>query len=165
MATTWHKFKGWFMAITAFIACPCHLPLTLPLLIGLLGGTAAGAWIANNTTLIYGAAGVYFLVGGFLALRWLTSPAPEPARGKKEPIEVILVSSARCASCQQADRLWRDLQARHGFRYRRVDIASGKGHSLAAKHNVLTTPTTIIDGRVAFRDVPDRLRATLAVRR
>ena len=38
MSATWHKLKSWIAGITALIACPCHLPLTLPLLIGLAGG-------------------------------------------------------------------------------------------------------------------------------
>lgn len=71
----WLRIKGWIMAVTAFIACPCHLPITLPLAIGLTAGTAIGAWMASNTLLIYAVATVYFLGGGALAYKWLTKDA------------------------------------------------------------------------------------------
>lgn len=54
---------GWVLAVTAFVACPCHLPLTLPLLIGLLSGTAVGGFVAANTGWVYGLATGYFIVG------------------------------------------------------------------------------------------------------
>lgn len=57
---------GWFFAVTGFLACPCHLVVTLPLAIGLLGGTALGGWIAAHQGAIALAAGVYF--AGALAL-------------------------------------------------------------------------------------------------
>ena len=54
---------GGVLAVTGFIACPCHLPFTLPLLIGVLGGTGIGAGIAANVSLIYGIATAYFVLG------------------------------------------------------------------------------------------------------
>lgn len=61
------KAGGYVLGITAFLSCPCHLPLTLPLLITLLGSTAWGAFLSENATLIYGLAAAYFvfaLLGG-----------------------------------------------------------------------------------------------------
>ena len=54
---------GGVLAVTGFIACPCHLPFTLPLLIGVLGGTGIGAGIAANVSMIYVIATGYFVIG------------------------------------------------------------------------------------------------------
>jgi len=67
----WHTIKGYAAGVVAFVACPCHLPLTLPLILALTAGTAVGGWLAANTTLIYLAATVLFLGGLLLAGKWL----------------------------------------------------------------------------------------------
>ena len=59
---------GGTLAVTGFIACPCHLPFTLPLLLGLLGGTGLGSFIGANTSLIYGVFTGYFIAGIGLGL-------------------------------------------------------------------------------------------------
>ncbi len=73
------KVIGAALTVTGFLACPCHLLITLPLLAGLLGGTAAGAFLAANTGVVMLAASAYF-VGG-LGLGWylLTRPSPRPS--------------------------------------------------------------------------------------
>lgn len=53
---------GYLLTATALIACPCHLPFTLPLALGLLGGTAFGAALGANTWLVVTGATVYFVV-------------------------------------------------------------------------------------------------------
>lgn len=75
------KIGGYALAVTAFAACPCHLPLTLPLLMVLLGGTSWGAFMAQNGALVYGLAGAYF-VFGLLAGIWLLGKEGK-ARGAK----------------------------------------------------------------------------------
>jgi len=62
------KVWGGVLLVTGFIACPCHLIITLPLVLGLLAGTGVGAILATNTVLVYGVAGVYFIVA--LAAGW-----------------------------------------------------------------------------------------------
>ena len=57
------------LAITGLVACPCHLPLTLPLLLALLGGTGAAAFITTHLGLLYGLAAAYFIAS--LAGAWL----------------------------------------------------------------------------------------------
>lgn len=59
---------GGVLAVTGFIACPCHLVITLPLILGLLAGTGFGAILAANTGFVYGIAGSYFIVA--LAASW-----------------------------------------------------------------------------------------------
>ena len=58
-----NKAWGGFLSVTGFLACPCHLPFSLPLALGVLGGTGVGGLIAANTGLIYGVATAYFIVG------------------------------------------------------------------------------------------------------
>jgi mercuric ion transport protein len=71
---------GALLAVTAFLACPCHLVITLPLLVGIFGGTAVGAFLAANSGLVVLMAVVYFLVG--LGSGWylLTRERPRPGR-------------------------------------------------------------------------------------
>ena len=54
---------GGFLGVTGFLACPCHLPLTLPLVLSVLGGTGIGSYIGANQGLVYGIFTGY-LVGG-----------------------------------------------------------------------------------------------------
>lgn len=61
------KLTGYVLVVTAFLACPCHLLLTLPVAVAVLGGTAWGIFLSENTVLIYGLATAYFvfaLLGG-----------------------------------------------------------------------------------------------------
>lgn len=65
------RILGSLLAGTALLACPCHLPLTLPLLLAVLGGGSLGTVLTANTGLIVAAGGLYFvgaLVAGFVLL-------------------------------------------------------------------------------------------------
>ena len=62
------KAWGGVLVVTGFIACPCHLIITLPIVIGLMAGTGAGALLAANTGLVYAIAGGYFVAA--LAAGW-----------------------------------------------------------------------------------------------
>jgi len=72
------KIKAYIAGIVAFIACPCHLPLTLPLLISLTAGTAFGAWLVQNTILVGVISTVAFIGGLALAFKWFAQPAACP---------------------------------------------------------------------------------------
>ena len=72
------KIKASVAGVVAFIACPCHLPLTLPLLISLTARTAFGAWLAQNIVLVGVIATVAFIGGLALAFKWFTQPACPP---------------------------------------------------------------------------------------
>jgi len=52
---------GILLTVTGFLACPCHLIITLPLLISLLAGTALGSFLSHNTGLVTTFAGIYFV--------------------------------------------------------------------------------------------------------
>ncbi len=53
--------KKGFLLVTGFLTCPCHLPFLLSALAALLGGTAIGAFIAENTGLLIALASIYFI--------------------------------------------------------------------------------------------------------
>lgn len=74
------RAAGAALAVTGFLACPCHLAITLPLLVSLFGGTAVGAFLTANTGLIALAATAYFIGG--LGLGWylLTREKPRAAK-------------------------------------------------------------------------------------
>jgi len=78
MLRIWHTIKGSVAGIVAFIACPCHLPITLPLLISLTAGTAFSAWLASNTLLVGVISTVVFFGGAALALKWFSQPYCPP---------------------------------------------------------------------------------------
>jgi len=67
----WQNIHGFVAGAVALMACPCHLPLTLPLLLALTAGTAVGGWLANNTAVVYITSFVLFIGGLLLAGRWL----------------------------------------------------------------------------------------------
>ncbi len=82
------RIGGIALTVTGFLACPCHLIITLPLLISLLAGTAAGSFLSRNTGLVYTGAGIYFVVALALGTLFLFGPA----RGKRE-------MDAACPTC------------------------------------------------------------------
>lgn len=57
-----NKAWGGFLAVTGFLACPCHFPLTLPLALAVLAGTGMGSFIGTHSGLIYGLATGYFIL-------------------------------------------------------------------------------------------------------
>jgi mercuric ion transport protein len=97
------RIGGVALTVTGFLACPCHLIITLPLLISLLAGTALGSFLSRNTGLVYTGAGIYFVVALALGAWFLFGPA----RGKREvdnacptcvPVEALEPSRERDAS-------------------------------------------------------------------
>ena len=70
------------LTVTGFLACPCHLIITLPLLISLLAGTALGSFLSHNTGLVYTGAGIYFVVALALGATFLFGPKRQSAQGK-----------------------------------------------------------------------------------
>ncbi len=56
------RIGGVVLTVTGFLACPCHLIITLPLLASLLAGTALGSFLTHNTGLVYAFASIYFVV-------------------------------------------------------------------------------------------------------
>ncbi len=75
------KIAGYLFAVTALIACPCHLILLLPAVLGILGGTAIGVALTAHTGLLLAAVTVYF-VGALAAAIYLLN---RPSRDEEFP--------------------------------------------------------------------------------
>lgn len=69
--------KGAVGGLVALVACPCHLPVTLPAILLMTGGTAFGAWLAANQWSIWTASVVLFAGGLALAVFWFGRTRPE----------------------------------------------------------------------------------------
>ena len=158
--------KGYLMGGIALIACPCHLPITLPILVALTAGTAFSTWLSNNFFTIAGVLTVVFVGSLVLSFRWIGKPSSAAPVKRSEPAqEVVLVTSRSCKDCNVAANLWNELATSNKFRFDKIDIMSSEGRRLAARHNILATPTTLLDGRVAFHGIPKKHLAKAAVRR
>ncbi len=75
----WHRIGGFLAAGLALIACPCHLVLTLPLLLSVTAGTAVGAFLEQNFYVVIAVSIIVFFGGLILAVRWLGSGVSEDA--------------------------------------------------------------------------------------
>ena len=79
---------GVVLTVTGFLACPCHLIITLSRLPSLLAGTALGSFLSRHTGLVYTGAGIYFVVALALGAWFLFGPR----RGNRE-------MDATCPAC------------------------------------------------------------------
>ena len=187
MNDLWFKARGYLAAGIALVVCPCHLVVTLPLLLSLTAGTALGAFLQQNSWWLLGASIVLFIGSLFLAAQWLGQPTPtsetRSRRPRRERVpalaqhvgngslaatshgrpKVTLVYGPSCPTCPQAQTVWRELQGQAGFDYEEVDITTQQGRDLAATYGIMSTPVTLINGKVAFRGTPalDEARAAI----
>jgi mercuric ion transport protein len=74
------RIGGVVLTVTGFLVCPCHLIVTLPLLISLLAGTALGSFLSRNTGLVTIFAGIYFVVALALVGAWFLFGPQRPRR-------------------------------------------------------------------------------------
>ncbi len=77
MINRWHAIKGYFAGALALVACPCHLPLTFPLLLSFTAGTALGTWLQGKFGLLFGILTIIFVTGLGLAIWWLRNDNKE----------------------------------------------------------------------------------------
>ncbi len=82
---------SWFLVTTGIAACPCHFPITLPIVVGALGGAGLGGFIAANTGLVYGVGSAYFMIGIGLSLYLLN----RRSASARTPGDLPLASRAR----------------------------------------------------------------------
>ena len=50
----------WALIATGFAACPCHFPITLPILAALFSGTTVGVILSEQTGLLFLIGTIYF---------------------------------------------------------------------------------------------------------
>lgn len=159
-----NEIKGWAAVVIGFIVCPCHLPITLPIALSLTAGTAIGAWLTNNTALIWVLFTLLFLGGLAIGFHWLTREEDDAQNLGRGPKTVLVLTSQTCSSCEETASLWRALQPKYKFRLQVLDINTRQGRRLAGEKNILSTPATLINGKVKFRGLPSADRAEAAVR-
>ncbi len=84
--TIWNRIWGFLAAGVALITCPCHLVLTLPLLLSVTAGTAVGAFLEKNYYIVIAVSIIVFIGGLILAVRWLGSGVSEDtANSSRQP--------------------------------------------------------------------------------
>ena len=100
MLKIWHVIRSLVAGAVAIITCPCHLPITLPLLISLTAGTAFSAWLAapGDTLLVGVIATAVFSGGMVLAFKWMGEA--ETANSPTGLSRAVSPSTA-CPSCQE----------------------------------------------------------------
>lgn len=67
-----HYLKKVRIGVSGFVAlvsCPCHLPVTLPIILTITAGTSLGIWIANNTGIVAIISSAIFAGSLFLTFR------------------------------------------------------------------------------------------------
>ena len=73
---------------------------------------------------------------------------------------VLVVSSKRlkagCPTCEATKKFWKMLGEKHKFGYQEIDIDTKEGREFAERQSILSAPTTVIDGEVAFVGLPNR---------
>lgn len=72
---------------------------------------------------------------------------------------VTLLTAKWCTKCPTAKNMWRDLQKEYKFDYKEIDVSSEEGKKLRERFDIYSVPTTIINNRVVFVDVPDKNKA------
>ncbi|MCI0710772.1 MAG: hypothetical protein L0154_11480 [Chloroflexi bacterium] len=49
MAQHWNKLPIGVSGFIALVSCPCHLPVTLPIILTITAGTSLSVWISSHT--------------------------------------------------------------------------------------------------------------------
>ncbi len=98
----WYRVRGYLAAGLALITCPCHLLLTLPLLLSVTAGTSMGVYLKQNTGVVVVVSLIAFIGGLVLAVRWLGSHKSEDAVSSRKQSRAQLNRLTQAGSLQQA---------------------------------------------------------------
>jgi hypothetical protein len=74
----WRRFGGAILAASAVLVSPCCLPITIPVALVALGGTAFGAWMITHEAVIVVVSTVYFFVVVALGAWWAMTRYSSP---------------------------------------------------------------------------------------
>lgn len=96
------KLSGYLLVATGFLACPCHLVLTLPLALALLGGTAIGGFLTQNSGLIVGVFSAYFLGALALGLLLINHKSRTRPQGRSVSLSATGPREKPATLCEQA---------------------------------------------------------------
>ena len=97
----WNRIRGYVATGVVLILCPCHLVLTLPLLLSLTAGTAAGAFLEKNYYAVIAVSIIVFFGGLILAVRWLGSGVSEDAGNSSRKPRMLMNRPLHDRSSQQ----------------------------------------------------------------
>ena len=73
MMGIWQHVRGYVAGVVALVACPCHIPLTLPIVLSLTAGTAVGVFLERYSGWVYAFSAALFVGGLILAAYWMGS--------------------------------------------------------------------------------------------
>ncbi|HEX9627386.1 MAG TPA: thioredoxin family protein [Acidiferrobacterales bacterium] len=74
-------------------------------------------------------------------------------------MQVTLMVSDWCASCDQAEKVWREVAAERGIDLAVVGLAQPEGRALAARLKLKTIPAVLVDGSLKAIGVQTRQQA------
>jgi mercuric ion transport protein len=145
MVQIWRSTRGFVAGVVAFVTCPCHLPITLPLLIAFTSGTVFGTWLADerNIMIMGGISTIIFIGGLALAFKWINEVGPSLPDHQAGRLQITSLTPLDCASCEEA-KAGRP-QADEGVDYEKVGVNSSRRGDVAATHDIFTTPVTVMD--------------------
>ena len=75
-----HRGRGiakWALLVTGFVVCPCHYPITLPILAALFSGTTAGVILSEQTGLLFLVGTIYFAAAIAIGLALYARRSPQ----------------------------------------------------------------------------------------
>lgn len=78
MKAIWKRIRVGLAVVVAVVACPCHLPLTLPLLLAASGGTLLGFSARTAMIPLLIASTVLFIGALYFSVLWINSRAKAP---------------------------------------------------------------------------------------
>jgi glutaredoxin len=73
--------------------------------------------------------------------------------------KVQVVYTKACTYCGPTKVMWHELQKEHKFEYEEIDAETPEGQKLVEKFEIMAVPTTIIDGKVRFVGLPNKVKA------
>ncbi|MCI0551804.1 MAG: hypothetical protein L0287_12690 [Anaerolineae bacterium] len=95
----WQKIRSGVMFVVSLITCPCHLPVTMPLILTLLAGTPLAVWIAQHGGWVYDTMTAVFILS--LALGWIWMGSSD--KNTREVCEPREMTSPRMANVSESD--------------------------------------------------------------
>ncbi len=73
-------------------------------------------------------------------------------------MEVVVLTQAHCAFCEDAKQLLDRLAGEYGLEVREIDLSSPQGAELARTHAILFPPGILVDGEAVSSGRPSERR-------